>query len=55
MPAPDPKIQAHALTLDEWRHNLLVLYACLVIGAAGAGLLRNRLERRGLVKPSIDA
>ena len=55
LPATDPKIQAHALTLDEWRHNLLVLYACLVIGAAGAGLLRNRLERRGIVKPSIDA
>jgi adenylate cyclase len=42
--APDPKLLAHGVALDEWRHDLLLLYASLVIGAVGAGLLRNRLH-----------
>jgi adenylate cyclase len=54
LPAPDPKLLAHRVALDEWRSDLLLIYASLVISAVGAGLLRNRLERRSLVKPSID-
>jgi adenylate cyclase len=46
---------AHRDALDEWRRDLLMLYASLVIGAVGAGLLRSRHERRNLVKPSLDA
>jgi len=55
LPAPDPKLLAHRVALDAWRRDLLMLYASLVIGALGAGLLRNRLERRSLGKPSLDA
>jgi adenylate cyclase len=50
LPAADPKLLAHRDALDEWRRDLLMLYASLVIGAVGAGLLRNRHERRSLVK-----
>jgi adenylate cyclase len=55
LPAADPKLMAHRDALDEWRRDLLMLYASLVIGAVGAGLLRSRHERRNLVKPSLDA
>ncbi|WP_158939888.1 hypothetical protein [Burkholderia sp. S171] len=51
LPAPDPKLAAHRIELDDWRRDLLMLYASLVVGAVGAGLLRNRHERRNLVKP----
>ena len=45
LPAPaDPTLFVHRVALDDWRRNLLTLYACLVIGAVGAGLLRNRLQ-----------
>jgi adenylate cyclase len=50
LPAADPKLLAHRAALDEWRQALLMLYASLVIGAVGAGLLRNRHERRNMVK-----
>lgn len=45
---PDPKLVSHQLALDAWRHYLVTLYVCLIIGALIAGLLRNRLERRRL-------
>ncbi len=51
LPAADPKLMAHRDALDDWRRDLLMLYASLVIGAVAAGLLRNRHERRNLVKP----
>jgi adenylate cyclase len=44
--APDPKLVTHQFALDAWRHNLVALYLCLVVGAFIAGQLRNGLERR---------
>jgi adenylate cyclase len=54
-PAPDPKLVAHQLALDAWRHNLLALYLSMIISAFVAGQLRNRLERRKLRKTSLNA
>jgi adenylate cyclase len=48
LPAPDPKLLDHQVSLDAWRHNLLTLYISLVIGALVAGLLRNWLAARTL-------
>jgi adenylate cyclase len=45
LPTPDPTLLAHHVALDAWRHNLLVLYLSLVIGALVAGQLRNRADR----------
>ena len=55
LPAPDPKLLAHQVALDAWRHDLLTLYVSLVVGALVAGQLRNRVERRGLRNTSLDA
>jgi adenylate cyclase len=44
--APDPKLVAHQLALDAWRHNLVALYLAMICSAFIAGLLRNELERR---------
>lgn len=46
LPAPDPKLVAHQLTLNAWRHNLIVLYLWLVISAFVAGQMRNWFDRR---------
>lgn len=43
---PDPKLIAHQLALDTWRHDILMLYLSLLISALVAGQLRNWLERR---------
>jgi len=51
---PDPKLVTHHLTLDTWRHDILMLYLSLVIGALVAGLLRNWLERRRLRKEPVN-
>jgi adenylate cyclase len=51
----DPKLVGHQLALDAWRHNILMLYLSLLIGAFVAGQLRNWLERRRLRKAMIDA
>ena len=55
LPTPDPKLLAHHIALDAWRHNLLALYLSLVISTFVAGQLRNRLERRDPRKTSLDA
>jgi adenylate cyclase len=55
LPAPDPKLVAHQLALDAWRHNLVVLYLSLVISAFVAGQLRNWLDRRRMRKASLNA
>jgi adenylate cyclase len=55
LPAPDPKLVAHQVALDAWRHNLVALYLSLIISAFVAGQLRNCVERRKLRKASIDA
>jgi adenylate cyclase len=44
--APDPKLVTHQFTLDAWRHHLVALYLCLIVGAFIGGQLRNGLERR---------
>ncbi|MCX4160030.1 MULTISPECIES: hypothetical protein [Paraburkholderia] len=46
LPRPDAVLVEHRLSLDAWRHNLLVLYVSLIIGAVLAGHLRNWIERR---------
>jgi adenylate cyclase len=51
LPAPDPKLVAHQLTLDAWRHNLIVLYLWLVISAFAAGQMRNWFDRRRMRDP----
>jgi adenylate cyclase len=51
----DPKLVGHQLALDAWRHNILMLYLSLLIGAFVAGQLRNWVERRRLRKAMIDA
>ncbi|MGT2429034.1 hypothetical protein ACU4GI_35075 [Cupriavidus basilensis] len=55
LPAPDPKLAAHQIALDAWRHNLVILYLLLITGAFVAGQLRNRLARRRLQKASLNA
>src|SRR6201997_3115172 len=55
LPAPDPKRVLHQVALDAWRHNLVVLYLSLVIGAFAAGQARNRLERRQIRKTLVNA
>jgi adenylate cyclase len=50
----DPKLVTHQLALDAWRHNILVLYLSLLIGAFVAGQLRNWLERRRLRRLAIN-
>jgi adenylate cyclase len=50
LPVPDPKLVVHQVALDAWRHNLVVLYLSLVIGAFAAGQTRNWLERRRIRK-----
>ena len=47
-PVLDPKLFAHQVALDAWRHNLLVIYLSLIIGAFLTGQVRNWLERRAL-------
>lgn len=47
---PDPKLVTHQLDLESWRHHLVALYLCLIVGAFVAGQLRNGLERRRLEK-----
>jgi adenylate cyclase len=51
---PDPKLVAHQVTLDAWRHNILMLYLCLLISAFAAGQVRNWLERRRLRKAALN-
>jgi adenylate cyclase len=46
LPTPDPKLVAHQLALDAWRHNLVAIYLALVISAFVAGQTRNWFERR---------
>ncbi|SKC85794.1 adenylate cyclase [Burkholderia sp. YR290] len=46
LPAPDPKLVAHQLALDAWRHDLVVIYLVVTISAFVAGQMRNGLERR---------
>jgi adenylate cyclase len=46
LPAPDPTLVVYQLTLNAWRHNLIVLYLWLVISAFVAGQLRNWFDRR---------
>jgi adenylate cyclase len=55
LPAPHPKLVAHQIALDAWRHNLLVFYLSLIISAFVAGQLRNWLERRRTRKTSLNA
>jgi adenylate cyclase len=55
LPALDPKLAAHQLALEAWRHNLVTLYVSLVVSAFIAGQLRNGLERRRLQKESLNS
>lgn len=50
----DPKLVSHQLTLDTWRHHILMLYLSLLIGAFVAGQLRNWRERRRLRKATLN-
>lgn len=52
---PDPKLIAHQLALNGWRHDLMALYLSLIVGAFVAGQLRNVLERRGLREHSANS
>ena len=51
---PDPKLIAHQVSLDAWRHDILMLYLSLLISAFVAGQMRNWLERRRLNKADIN-
>lgn len=53
--APDPKLVAHQLALDVWRHDLVTLDLSLIVSAFVAGQLRNALERRRLRKGSLSS
>ncbi|MGF6483590.1 hypothetical protein [Paraburkholderia sp. JPY419] len=53
LPTPDPKLIAHQLALNTWRHDLVALYLSLIVGAFVAGQLRNGIERRRLRGSSI--
>ncbi|KAA1005341.1 hypothetical protein FVF58_29405 [Paraburkholderia panacisoli] len=53
--APDPKLVAHQLALNVWRHDLVTLYLSLIVSAFVAGQLRNGLERRRLRKSSLSS
>jgi adenylate cyclase len=53
--APDPKLIAHQLALNGWRHDLVSVYVALIVGAFVAGQLRNALERRRLQKRSLSS
>jgi adenylate cyclase len=46
LPAPDPKLVAHHLALDAWRHDLVAIYLVVTISAFVAGQMRNGLERQ---------
>jgi adenylate cyclase len=48
--APDPKLVAHQVALNVWRHDLVTFYLSLIVSAFVAGQLRNQLERRKLRK-----
>ena len=50
LPAADPKLATHHLTLDAWRHDLVTLYLFLIVSALTLGLIRNWLESRRLQK-----
>ncbi|WP_184138642.1 hypothetical protein [Paraburkholderia atlantica] len=50
---PDPKLIAHQLALNAWRHDLVALYLSLIVGAFVAGQFRNGIERRRLRGSSI--
>jgi adenylate cyclase len=53
--ATDPKLVAHHLALDVWRHDLVTLYLSLIVSAFVAGQVRNGLERRRLRKSSLSS
>jgi adenylate cyclase len=53
--APDPKLVAHQLALNAWRHDLVALYLTLIVGAFVAGQLRNGFERRRLRERSVSS
>jgi adenylate cyclase len=46
LPAIDPKLAGHQVSLAAWRHDLVTLYLSLIVSAFVAGQLRNWLERR---------
>ncbi len=52
---PDPKLVAHQLALNAWRHDLVALYLALIVGAFVAGQLRNALERQRLRERSVNS
>ncbi|WP_233837002.1 hypothetical protein [Paraburkholderia sp. ZP32-5] len=52
--AVDPKLVAHQLTLNAWRHDLVSFYLFLIAGTFVAGQLRNGIERRRLRKSSLS-
>jgi adenylate cyclase len=52
---PDPKLVAHQLALNGWRHDLVALYLSLIVGAFVAGQLRNGLERRKMRECSVSS
>ncbi|MCC8400632.1 hypothetical protein LJ655_01770 [Paraburkholderia sp. MMS20-SJTN17] len=53
--APDPKLGAHQLALNAWRHDLVALYLSLIVAAFVAGQLRNVLERRRLRERPVNS
>jgi adenylate cyclase len=55
LPSPDPKLVAHQLELNAWRHDLVALYLSLIVSAFIAGQLRNALERRRLQRRSLNS
>ena len=52
LPAIDPKLAGHQVSLAAWRHDLVTLYLSLIVSAFVAGQLRNWLERRTLRDPA---
>jgi adenylate cyclase len=52
---PDPKLVAHQLSLNAWRHDLVALYLSLIVSAFIAGQLRNEFERRRLQGSSLNS
>lgn len=51
---PDPKLVAHQVALDVWRHDILMLYLSLLMSAFAAGQIRNWLERRRIRKAAVN-